>query len=138
MFLNHNLTLVALHLTFSLWQASMSISLTSILTSLQTSITVSWSLSTFIVLEMLENSMQLWWLYCSSFDIWISRILTFFSRLPHTVFWIAKSVLNLYFSIKIDLLYLLTPLYEYKDSLFLHQLQLYLLVERSSSLFLVF
>ena len=41
--------------------------------------------------------MQLRRLYCSFFDIWISKLLTFFSKLPHTASWIPKSQFNLSF-----------------------------------------
>ena len=75
----------------------MSLLLTLILTSLQASIIVSSSLSSLILLEMLETWIPLRRLCCSSFDIWISRVLAFFSRLPHTVFCIAKSLFSLSF-----------------------------------------
>ena len=75
----------------------MCVSLMLILTSLQASIIVSSSLSSYIVSGMPENSMQLRRLYYSSFDIWISRLLNFFSRLQHAVFWMTKSLFNISF-----------------------------------------
>ena len=91
------LTMVPLRLTGSAWSAFTCVSLMLILTSLQASIIVSSSLSSYIVSGMPENSMQLRRLYYSSFGIWISRLLDFFLRLQHAVFWMTKSLFNISF-----------------------------------------
>ena len=89
--------MVPLRLTGSAWSAFTCVSLMLILTSLQASIIVSSSLSSYIVSGMPENSMQLRRLYYSSFGIWISRLLDFFLRLQDAVFWMTKSLFNISF-----------------------------------------